>query len=114
MADAWSTVVTREAEWDDYARSQVMALATWEAGRCSSCGNYDCLVPLKADLRHVTWGQHDGRKFAVEQYRCLACGAADIIKRDWLARHEKDEPKPGQFAAADGRQFRARPLTEEE
>lgn len=85
----------------------------WEAGQCPSCGNYDTLVPLKSDLRHVTWGQHEGRKFEVLQYRCLACGAADLVKRDWSTAHEKDKPVPGHYAEADGRMFIAHPLTEE-
>lgn len=108
MADAWSTVVTREPEWDDYTRSRVLALAAWEARRCSSCGNYESMVPLKSDLRHVTWP--DGQVFAVEQYRCLACGSADLIKRDWQTAHEKDKPTTGQHAAGDGRMFVARPV----
>jgi hypothetical protein len=114
MADAWSTTVTREPEFDDYTQSQVMALAAYEAGQCPNCHNYDCLVPLKTDTRHVTWAQHGGQKFAVLQYRCLACGAADLIRRDWSTQHEKDKPVRGQALAADGRMFVSRPLTEEE
>ena len=108
MADAWSTVVTHEPEFDDYTRARILALAAWEARQCSACGNYESLVPLKNDLRHVTWP--DGQVFAVEQYRCLACGAADLIKRDWQNDHENDKPQRGQFAAGDGRMFVSRPF----
>ena len=112
MADAWSTVVTREPEFDDYTRSRILALAAWEARRCSTCGNYESLVPLKTDLRHVTWP--DGEVFAVDQYRCLACGSAEIIKRDYQSDHEKDKPTRGQFAAGDGRMFVARPVVSDD
>lgn len=85
----------------------------WEAGKCPNCGNFDSLVPLPTDLRHVTWEQHDGRKVEVIQYRCIACGAADLIRRDWMKDHEKDEPSKGHFAEIDGRMFVPRLLTEE-
>lgn len=85
----------------------------WEGSRCPTCHNWDALVPLKADLRHVTWEQHDGRKVEVGQYRCVFCGAADLIRRDWNTQHEKDKPVTGQAAPGDGRMFVARPITEE-
>ena len=85
----------------------------WEAGRCPTCHNYDCLIELPRDERLVTWDNHDGQKFDVVQYRCLACGAADIIKRDFTEKHKDEKPQPGQFAAGDGRMFVARPHTEE-
>lgn len=90
-----------------------MAFETYEASRCPNCHNYDCLVPLKRDTRHVTWEEHDSRKFEVVQYRCLACGAGALIERDWRAQHEKDKPVTGQASPADGRLFVTRPLTEE-
>lgn len=108
-----TTIVTRESEWDDYARSLAMALDVFEATRCPSCHNWDALVPLKASLRHVTWEQHDGRKVEVAQYRCIYCGAADLIKRDDHKRHEKDQPAAGTAGWADGRMFVARPPTTE-
>lgn len=113
MADAWSTVVTREPEFDDYTRSRILALGVYEAVRCPNCGNWDALVPLKTATRHVTWDEHDGRKVEVAQFRCVFCGAADLIRRDWNAQHEKDKPTTGQAAAGDGRMFVARPIPEE-
>lgn len=85
----------------------------WEAGRCPACGNHDCLVPLTKDRRFVAWAEHDGRKFEVQQYRCLACGAADLIKRDAGERHKEDKPLPGQAAWGDGRMFVTRPIDKE-
>lgn len=89
-----------------------MALASWDAGRCPNCGNYDVLVPLKANLRDVTWEEHGGRMVAVAQYRCIACGAADLIRRDFNARHENQKPQPGVASPSDGRMFVARPIDE--
>lgn len=85
----------------------------WEARRCPDCLNFDSYVPLPRDRRLVTWEEHGNRVINVEQYRCLACAAADIIRRDWMKRHEKDEPQPGQAAPIDGRMFVASELTEE-
>lgn len=90
-----------------------MALMTWESKQCPNCKNYDSLVELPRDLRHVTWGQHGGKVFEVRQYRCMACGAADIIRRDFHEQHKDDKPVMGQYADGDGRIFIARPLTEE-
>lgn len=104
--------MTREPEFDDYTRARVLALMAWEAKRCPTCQNYDCLVPLGSDLRLVTWDNHGGRQYEVAQYRCLACGAADIIRRDWFTAHEKDEAETGRFIPADGRMFIARPAEE--
>lgn len=86
----------------------------FDSGKCPGCGNYDTLVPLPKDERHVTWDEHDGRKFEVITYRCLACAAADVVKRDWWAAHENDKPVTGQASPADGRMFAARPAVEEE
>ena len=106
-------MVTREPEFDDYTRARIMALMAWESKKCPNCGNYDSLVELTRDLRDVTWAMHGGRVFQVHQYRCLACGAADIVRRDFTERHKDDKPIPGQYADGDGRMFIARPLTEE-
>lgn len=115
MADAWSTTVTREPEFDDYTRSRVMALLAWEAGRCPKCGNYDTLVELRRDNRYVNWPQHGGRRFEVTAWRCTACGAADIVERDFTTKHAKDKPPAaGVFAPGDGRMYSARPITEED
>lgn len=90
-----------------------MSLDLYESTRCPSCHNWDALVPLTADLRHVTWEQHNGVKVEVAQLRCIYCGAADLIKRDAFKRHEKDTPAAGTAAWDDGRMFVARPPTTE-
>lgn len=108
------TVVTRESEWDDYTRSRVLALAAYEGQQCPNCGNYMTLVDLPANLLHVRWAEHDNRKFAVGQYRCLACASADTVKRSWSERHGDEKPQPGQAAAGDGLMFMARPIDDEE
>lgn len=86
----------------------------WEGKQCPNCKNYDSLVPLPLARRHVTWPQHGNKMWDVVQYRCLACGAADIIRRDFYEQHKDDKPVPGQFTEADGRMFVARPPDPEE
>lgn len=113
MVDAWSTIVTREPEWDDYGRARAMALGESERLRCPTCQNYDALVPLKSDLRYVRWAEHGNRRVEVAQYRCIYCGASELVRRDWEARHEKDKPVEGRAAPGDGRMFVARPITKE-
>ena len=101
-------MVTREPEFDDYTRSRIFALMQWESRQCSTCGNVDSLVPLKNDERNVAWP--DGRTYVVEQFRCLACGAADLVRRDFQEAHKDDKPVKGVAAAGDGRRFVARPV----
>lgn len=84
----------------------------WESHQCPNCSNQDSIVQLDepGSLLHVTW--EDGRKFEVAQYRCLSCGAADLVKRDWSAKHEKDKSITGTAMPADGRLFITRPAEE--
>lgn len=114
MANAWSTVVTKHSDFDDYTRSRIFALMAWEAGKCPSCGNYDSLVELPADKRHVTWAQHDGTVLEVLQYRCLPCASKELVQRDFAEKHKDDKAAPGNFIEADGRVFIARPANETE
>lgn len=86
----------------------------YEANCCPKCGQYDTLVELPREKRHVTWAEHDGRVIEVDQYRCLSCGASDLIQRDTSRRHEKHEPQPGQASPMDGRMFSAAPIADEE
>lgn len=98
-------MVHRDSGWDDRARADALALLAWERTRCPTCGQIDTLVELPADVRHVTWTQHDNRIAEVRQYRCITCGAQDLQKRDFAKKHEKTEPRPGEFIASDGRVF---------
>jgi hypothetical protein len=86
----------------------------YEGKQCPTCGNYDVLVPLPDETLHYRWDEHSGQKIEIGQYRCLACGAADVIKRMWAERHEKDTSIPGHADAKDGRLFMARPVIDEE
>jgi hypothetical protein len=111
--------VTRESEWDDYTRSRVMALIAYEALVCPDCGNFKTLVELPDAERKTTWDEHDGRRFVVTQYRCLACASVDAVKRAWLEKHADDGKKPrppdqGDGLPIDGLKFAGRPVIEEE
>jgi hypothetical protein len=86
----------------------------YEAQQCPACGNYDVLVPIPKAARQYRWDEHGGQTVEVLQFRCLACGAADVIKRDWQERHAKDQHVTGHAAAGDGRVFMARPVIDEE
>lgn len=76
--------------------------------RCQSCGQIDTLVPIGTETRDVTWP--NGDVYQVTQSRCLACGAREIISRDWAKKHEKDEAITGRYMEADGRQIHVRLL----
>lgn len=111
MADAWSTIVTREPEYDDITRSRVLALAAWESKRCPKCHNYGSVVSLPTtDAGLVTWP--DGSAFRIHQYKCQACGALAIFERHWAAEHENDKPFPGEAMPIDGLMSVARPAEE--
>lgn len=83
-------------------------MGAYEAGQCPNCHNYDCLVELESDLRHYVWDDLNGETFEVRQFRCLACAAADVVKRDWNERHKDDKPVTGHASPADGRMFVSR------
>lgn len=110
MADAWSTVVTRESEWDERSLNRALGLADYEANRCPACRNYDALVPLDEATRNVTWAEHGGRRVQVLQFRCIFCAAADTVQRDWRKDHDGDPDLKGQAKPADGRFFIPAPL----
>lgn len=87
-----------------------MALLAYEARKCPTCGNYDTIVaadPPETGPARVTWP--DGRSMDVRQWRCLACGSVDLVRRDYMATHEKDPTMPGHAAHGDGRLFSAKP-----
>lgn len=100
MTDAWSVVVTREPEWDDYARTEAIADLEVDVTRCRSCGVEGAMVAVPSATRHWTWG--DGRTFEVAQYRCLACAAMDTIRRDTETEFSKHKPTKGVYAPSDG------------
>ena len=108
MADAWSVVVTREPEWDDYTRGEALADLEVDLARCSECGVEGAVVAVPAATRHWTWG--DGRKFEVTSYRCLSCAALDTVKRDATAEAEKHKAVRGVYAPLDGLRLVVRPV----
>lgn len=111
MADAWSTVVTREPEYDDFSRSQIFALMAWESRICPSCRNFDTLVPAGKDERTAI--TPDGRVFEVQMHRCLACGVEELVRREWREVHKDDRPSDTGALASDGLLFIARPEKED-
>ena len=66
------------------------------------------MVPVASDKRNVTWP--NGDVFEVSHFRCLACGSREIVERDWMRKHEKDESVEGRYMESDGRQIHARLL----
>lgn len=95
----------REPEWDDYSRAEAIAAVEAERYRCRECGAHDAMVPIPGTERDVTWP--DGRRFRVEQYRCLSCASREIIDRDLAIAEAKIEPTPGRYIASDGRRITA-------
>lgn len=103
MGDAWSVLVTREPEWDDYDRAEAVASLNVDMLRCRQCGVEGALTAIPKATRHWTWG--DGRRFEVTQWRCLACAAEQTITRDFLRDHENHKPVKGVFSPTDGIRF---------
>lgn len=112
MVDAWSVIVTREPEWDDYTRAEAIASLTVDQYRCRSCGVAGALTEIPKATKHWTWG--DGRKFEVLQFRCLACAAEQTVSRDFNTLHEKHKPAPGVFAPGDGVRWVVQEITDDE
>lgn len=80
MSDAWSTIVARESEWDDYSRAEAIAGVTASRMVCKECGLPDGMVrDMERDL-FVRWDEQ-GRKFVVEGYRCLSCASMAVADR---------------------------------
>lgn len=105
--------MTRESDWNKYAQTSAIALLAHESRRCPSCRNWDALEPLPSETRHVTWADHGGRVAEVVSFRCVFCGAADIVKRDFAEKNKDYKTVKGTAAPGDGRMFAARPPAEE-
>lgn len=113
MSEAWSTVVTRESEWNKYAQDSAIALGLYESRRCPSCHNWDALVPVNSVKRQVPSADGTVRHVEVASLRCAFCGVADGVKRDAVMAHKDVEPVRGEPFWADGLMYAARPPTEE-
>jgi hypothetical protein len=106
-----TTIVTREPEFDDRLRAEYLALVGYEDRCCKTCGNFNTIIEDPSARRHVTWDEHGGRVMDVHHFLCLACGASQLIERDFTERHSKNKPAPGQAAPSDGRMIVAAPLS---
>lgn len=80
-ADAYTTVVTRESEWDDQTRDRVLDHAAYKAGICG-CG---CGLPVAQ--------AHAGKPMDVHTFTCDA-GRALAQKRRMDAEEAKEMGKP--------------------
>lgn len=107
MAEAWSTVVTREPEWDDFSRERVEALMALDHRTCPSCQNYMTLDPQGPTSWTVT--APDGRKFVIEALRCVTCGLEEMARRQWGDQHKDDKPNASGALASDGLMLVAQP-----
>lgn len=110
MADAWSTVIEREPEWDEYTQSRVLAYIAYQSRCCPSCGNYQSMVPAGEDKRTVAGP--DGQVFKVQMQRCVACGLEELVRREWHAAHKDEVPNQTGALSGDGLSFVPRPEEE--
>lgn len=107
MADAWSSVVETEPEWDDTTRGLVEGLALYHE-HVHRCGFHQSILDDPETYRFT---------FATDE--CEMCAAFDVKRRvmaeeeaAWAKAHEGASPKdrrPG-----DGRTVVLRSLTPEE
>jgi hypothetical protein len=78
-----TTVITREAEWDDETRGRVLRLAEYERSLCA-CG---CGYPIDV--------AHDPKAvIGVGSYTCMAQRAVEVKKRQDEAEHKGKDDKP--------------------
>lgn len=66
------------------------------------------LVPV-GEPAPVMWP--GGRVVEVQQYRCLACAASDIVRRDFHEDNEGHKHKRGTASPGDGVRFVAIPIS---
>lgn len=98
-------MVTREAEWDDYERNRMLALAIWEAG-LSPCGHHSSLTSDKSNL------------FVIEEQTCSVCASLDRYRRIQEERDKRSLKQLGEKPAAhvphpgDGRRTFVRQLSD--
>lgn len=94
------TVVTREPEWDDYARSEAIAAISVERATCSGCGTSNGLNRI--DDEPAVFTAPDGRRFEIWNYRCGGCAGLDLVRRDHSEAHHDDKAERGHPLASDG------------
>lgn len=102
-----SVTVTREVEWDDESRDDMLALAHYEAGICE-CGFHSSLTSDPSNF------------FTIEQSRCLVCKGAAVHSRIQQAADDEEiarmgeDPPPDRVRPDDGRRTYLRPMTSDE
>ena len=107
MADAWTSVVETEPEWDDNTRGLVEGLALYDL-HVHRCGLHSSILEDPETYR-----------FTFEVDDCAVCAAMAAKHRvladedaAWLKAHP--EAKPKDRRPADGRSVRLRPMTPNE
>lgn len=105
MAQAWTVVVTTEAEWDARTAGQVEALAQHDEDCCPGCG-----------LHRSVLDDPDRNRFEFDESTCEVCAAQALKQRllaevdeDWERQHK--DAKPRQRRPSDGRHVRLRQLS---
>lgn len=78
-----------------------------ERRTCKRCGQFDSFMALP-ETTHIGWD--DGRKYTVRQFRCLGCGALDLVQRDTDEAHKKHKPEKGHYAPGDGLRMTVEPM----
>lgn len=81
-------LVHREPEWDANSRVRALAAVEHEKRTCQQCGSSDAVVPVLKEDRYIRLRD---RRFHIEVYRCLACQALEMARRDFRKRHEKSD-----------------------
>lgn len=93
------TVVTREAEWDDFEQAKMLALVEYERGIHNGpgeCGFHDSIAKLDPEV-------------AIEHDVCPLCASKAVEDRKQDARDDRlmkrygDDPKPDIPRPGDGR-----------
>lgn len=110
MADAWTTVVVREPEWDDLTRNQHLAKRAYDREVDPGCGLHKSILENPAD-----------HQFVFETPTCAICREIErqqrmIADRDnkWLEQFKGKTPPADEYRPADGVHLKMRPATAKE
>ena len=104
------TIVTREPEWDERARTEAIASVYADWGRCPKCGQSAATERDTLFRETRTWTWLDGRQWETFATRCLGCAAIETAERRWRKKYEKHTPTPGVYAPYDGVTWHVEPL----
>lgn len=107
MSEAWATVVTRDAEWDDDQRQRMLAYLEYEDGVCG-CGFHESLTQDKSNV------------FTFEHSTCPVCRGKDRYARMMAAQDDEarralgEKPPPSAPLPSDGRTTFVKMLSDRE